>query len=66
MLTAMQMKYFKGDFNAILWKVVEREHMLGIDASVTTTSIMTDPTKVSFTFDAIFEKKNIKGEKVNE
>ena len=46
MLTAMQMKYFKEDLNAVLWEVVERERILGIDASVTATIMMADPMKV--------------------
>jgi len=56
MLTAMQMEYFKKDFDAVLWKVIEREHILEIDASVTVTTMMSNPTKVEFTFVAIFEK----------
>jgi len=63
MLTAMQMKYFKEDLNAVLWKVVERERILGIDASVTATIMMADPMKVEFSLVAIFEKLKNKGSK---
>ena len=61
MLTAMQMEYFKKDFNTVLLKVVEREHIMEIDASCTATTIMSDPMRISFTFDAILQKNNIKG-----